>query len=178
MKPARTPDAGVTLIEMMIALALFALIGTAGLAMLDQVLRSQRSTEGRLERLSGQDRALHLILIDFSMAEPRSVTVADDAVTLIRSSGDGPLQLRYRLTDGTLHRILGQRGADQAILADIAAIRWRFLAPEGTWSDIWPADGVQTLTTPLNPRAVELLIALRDNFGQLRLVAPLPADLE
>ena len=178
MRAARTPDAGVTLVEMMIALALFALIGTAGLAMLDQVLRSQRGTEGRLERLSGQDRALHLILVDFSMAEPRSVTVADDTVTLNRSSRDGPLQLRYRLTDGTLHRILGQRPADQAILTDIAAIRWRFLAPEGTWSDNWPADRVQTLATPLNPRAVELSIALQDNFGQLRLVAPLPADLE
>jgi general secretion pathway protein J len=180
VKPTRSPDAGVTLIEMMIALALFALIGTAGFAMLDQVLRSQRGSEGRLERLSEQERALHLISADFKMAAPRSLTAAEDKVTLTRPGSGGSLQLAYRLYAGTLRRAVQHPGqtADQTLLTGVAAITWRFLTPEGNWSDTWPTDTVQSLTTPRNPRAIELTIALQDNAGQLRRVAPLPADLE
>jgi general secretion pathway protein J len=180
VSPARSPDAGVTLIEMMIALALFALIGTAGFAMLDQVLRSQRGSEGRLERLSEQERALHLIAADFGVAAPRSLSVTEDTVSLTRAGSGGSLKLAYRLDAGTLHRAVQHpgRAADQTLLTGVTAITWRFLTPEGEWSDTWPTDTVQSLTTPRNPRAVELTIDLQDNVGQLRRVAPLPADLE
>ena len=162
MSALRKPQAGVTLIEMMIALALFALIGSAGFAMLDQVLRSQHGTEGRLERLSEQQRALHVVLADFAMTEPHSLLVTGQALSLDRSSSDGGLHLQYQLSDGILRRSLtgtdGQALADQAILSGVDAITWRFLTAEGTWSDIWPSDPVQTLTTPRNPKAVELEI--------------------
>jgi general secretion pathway protein J len=180
--PKRTPDAGVTLIEMMIALALFALIGSAGFATLDQVLRSQRGTEGRLERLSERQRALHVILTDFKMAEPHSLQTSDADVSLDRTSGDGSLRLRYHLIEGVLRRAItdtdGTALADQAILTSVEGIAWRFLTPEGVWSDVWPNDPVQTLGTARNPRAVELVITLQDQAGSLRRVAPLPADLE
>ena len=48
----RDPTAGFSLVEVLVALAIFALIGVAGFSMLDQVLRTQRLTEGRLERLA------------------------------------------------------------------------------------------------------------------------------
>lgn len=181
-RPKRTPDAGVTLIEMTIALALFALIGSAGFATLDQVLRSQRGTEGRLERLSERQRALHVILTDFEMAESRSLQATDVTVSLARTSRDRSLNLRYHLKDGVLHREIadgeGTALADQAILTNVEGMAWRFLTPEGVWSDVWPNDPAQTVTTPRNPRAVELVISLQDQAGSLRRVAPLPADLE
>ena len=179
----RQPDAGVTLIEMMIALALFALIGSAGFALLDQVLRTQRSTDGRLERLSEQQRALHVILTDFAMALPHTLEATEDSVALDRSAASGgSLHLRYHLTAGVLHRDLaspdGLALADQTILTGIDTASWRFLTPEGAWSDIWPTDPVQTLTTPRNPRAIELVVTLQGHAGSLRRVAALPADLE
>ncbi|MGL6211199.1 MAG: type II secretion system protein GspJ [Paracoccaceae bacterium] len=171
----RGPDAGVTLIEMMVALAIFALIGIAGFTMLDQVLRSQRGTEGRLERLSEQQRALHVVLSDFSMAEPRSLQATDSTVEFTRSRSADPLPLRYHLNADTLYRTVGTI-ADQPILSGVASLDWRFLTPTGTWSDTWPTD--TTLTTPRNPRAVELVVTLQGTAGQLRRVAPLPLDLE
>jgi general secretion pathway protein J len=178
----RNPAAGVTLIEMMIALALVALISMAGLAVLDQVLRTQRGTEGRLERLSEQQRAMQVILVDFAMASPRSLEVSAAAVSLKRSRIGGSLRLRYRLSGGILHREIADEGgkalADQAILTGVDAITWRFLTPENSWSDIWPVDPTHALTIPANPRAIELVIALQGNPGGLRRVAPLPADLE
>lgn len=163
---------------MMIALALFALIGSAGFAMLDQVLRSANRSEGRLEALSERQRALHLVLLDFAMADPRSLTTGP--LTITRASSRGRLTLHYRLSGTTLHRALsdanGRPLADQALLTGVESLTWRYLSPAGGWSPVWPADPVQTLTTPANPRAVELVVTLADGQGQLRRVAPLPAD--
>ena len=48
---------------MLVALVLFALIGGAGLAVLDQA-----RTDGRLERLADVQRAMHLLTLDFMQA--------------------------------------------------------------------------------------------------------------
>ncbi len=178
--PRRQPTAGVTLIEMMIALALFALIGSAGFTMLDQVLRAQSRSEGRLEHLARIERALHLVLLDFAMAEPHSLTT--DPPGINRSSTGGSLTLHYRLTGTTWHRELADTSgaplADQPILTGVDSVSWRFLTPEGQWSPTWPTDTTPTLATPRNPRAVEVLLTLQGGKGSLRRVAPLPADLE
>jgi general secretion pathway protein J len=178
----RQTDAGVTLIEMMVALALFALIGSAGFAMLDQVLRTQRGTEGRLEQLSARQRALHVIQSDFMMALPRSFRAEETGVSLDRSTATGGVHLTYHLADGVLHRNLadedGKALSNQALLPDIEAVNWRFLTGGGVWSEVWPVDPVQTLATPRNPRAVELVLELQDRAGSLRRVALLPADLQ
>lgn len=174
----RQPTAGVTLIEMMIALALFALIGSAGFAMLDQVLRSASRSEGRLEVLSERQRALHLLLLDFAMADPRSLTT--NPLSITRASSRGRLTLHYRLTGTTLHRELtgasGRPLADQALLTGVESLTWRYLAPDGGWGLVWPPSPVQNVTTPANPRAVELVVTLADGQGSLRRIAPLPAD--
>ena len=52
-----------TLVEMLVALALFALIGLAGFTMLDSVLRVQRHTEGRLEWLENGEPISTTVLI-------------------------------------------------------------------------------------------------------------------
>ena len=48
-------DAGLTLIELLVAMAIFAVIGVAGLAVLDTVLNVNARTDGRLERLAQVD---------------------------------------------------------------------------------------------------------------------------
>ena len=44
MTVSRDPAAGFSLVEVLVALALFALIGSAGFFMLDQVIRTQNQT--------------------------------------------------------------------------------------------------------------------------------------
>jgi len=57
MTPIRDQEAGVTLIEMLVALSLFALVGIASFTTLDTILRVRERTDGRLEHLAQLDRA-------------------------------------------------------------------------------------------------------------------------
>jgi general secretion pathway protein J len=175
----RDPAAGVTLVEMLVALALMAIIGVAGFAVLEQVLRAQERTADRLARLGQMQRAMHLISLDFATALPGSLeTGADAAAVGIARQGKAVMRVDYRLDGGTLWRAVsepaGQPLARQALLPDVAAGSWRFLSGR-QWSDRWPPDGTAArLGTAPNPRAVELRLTLADG-GALRRVALLPS---
>ena len=62
---------GFTLIEVIIALSLFALIGVAGFSMLSGVLQTQERTDGRLRRLSDIQRAVFVISADLDQVSGR-----------------------------------------------------------------------------------------------------------
>ncbi|MES2665535.1 MAG: type II secretion system protein GspJ [Pseudomonadota bacterium] len=172
----RNAQSGVTLIEMMVALAIFALIGTAGFSMLDQVLRTQSRTEGRLEALGDLQRGLYLVGLDAAMAEARSVAGSGEAVAFLRSGGVG---VRYGLQDGVLRRGLtdaqGRGLADQPLIKGVQAVQWRYL--DGSiWAEAWPPVArVPGFDAPPNPRALELVVTLA--AGQVRRVLPLPVDI-
>lgn len=172
----RDAQSGVTLIEMMVALAIFALIGTAGFSMLDQVLRSQSRTEGRLEALGDLQRGLYLVGLDTAMTQGRSMAGSGGAVTFLRSGGVG---VGYALRDGVLRRGLtdaqGRGMADQPLIQGVQAVQWRYL--DGSmWVDAWPpVASVPGFDAPPNPRALELVMTL--SGGQVRRVLPLPVDL-
>jgi len=178
---ARGAEAGFTLIEVLVALVLFALIGAAGLAVLDQVLRVQRQTEGRLERLAGIQRAMHLVGTDFMQASGGSLSFADGAVALRRPGETGALALRYDLDGTTLRRSLSgplsQSPAQQALLAGVSGLGWRFYAPQVGWVADWPPDEDEP---PANPAAVALELTLEGPglAGELRRVAILPSEAE
>jgi general secretion pathway protein J len=166
----RDPAAGVTLIEMVVALAIFALIGGAGYSMLDQVLRTEARTSGRLDRLGELQRALFLVGQDFAQADGHSVR-QDDGVTLAR----GGVVVRYRLAGGALRRDLAGAGeivADQVLVSDAQGLRWRFLDGTG-WGATLPAGAGR----PRNPRAVEMVLTLPGG-QEVRQVAVLPAEAD
>ncbi len=68
MRQQRPAQAGVTLIEMLVALAISAMIGVAGLILLESVSRTEAGVAGRLERLKLQNRAFHLLARDVEQA--------------------------------------------------------------------------------------------------------------
>jgi general secretion pathway protein J len=157
----RKIDAGVTLIEVLVSLALFALIAGAGFSVLDQVLRAQSLTEVRLARLTEMQRMMHLVLRDFSESLPGSVQGDDAGVSASRTAaGQGQVTVTYALNAGTLSRTvsLGQNdGVDQLLLSDVATLRWQFLDGRGQWQDRWPSP--ETPQTA-DLRAVALTVSL------------------
>lgn len=186
--PARLATAGVTLVEMLVALVLFALIGAAGFGVLDQILRTQRATEGRLERLAGIQRGLYLLTTDFLQARPGTLAHQPGAqgpvVLLERSAAEtaaGRIALAYRLRDGFLLREVsdaaGRAVARQPLLEGVAGIAWQFYDDELGWLDQWPPPGQEAGAAgrPFNPVAVAALIVLEDG-RQVRRVAALPSE--
>lgn len=179
--PMRDAAAGVTLIEVLVALILFALIGAAGFSVLDQVIRVQSRTEGRLDRLAQMQRTMHIVSQDFMQTAGGSLSYADGAVSFRRSAAAGELAVRYSLEDATLIRSLsgGRDGppARQALLSGVREIRWAFRDHEDGWIESWPPD--RTETAPANPVAVTLDLVLGGPglAGDLRRVAVLPAEV-
>ncbi len=176
----RNSTAGVTLVEVLVALVLFALIGGAGFSVLDQVIRVQNLTEGRLQRLAQVQRAMHVVSQDFMQVSGGSLDFTDAIVSFRRSAGTGDMAVRYGLEESTLVRSVS--GADargparQALLSNVARIGWRFFDPGSGWVTTWPPNPV--VTTRLNPAAVALEVQLTGLMpsGDLPRIVILPAD--
>ena len=175
--PRRAGEAGVTLVEVLVALALFALIGGAGVAVLDQVIRVQARTEGRLDRLAEIQRAAHLMTLDAMQMGAGTFDLGAGAVSFRRSGGAGDFAVRYALEDGRLMRRLSGAGTEaaQRLLSDVEALDWQVFAPGAGWSADWPPDGAGQAAMPA---AIALEVTLTGDglAGRLRRVAVLPAE--
>ena len=168
--PRRDCEAGLTLVEMLVALALFALVGLASFALLDTVIRARDRTQGRLEEAAALDRVLLLWSRDLGQADPDSLRIADGVMSFGQTIAGGPPEMSYALVNGALERRAGL--VEQRLAEGITALSWRGLDRDGAWHDIWspeteaaPLIGLEMrLTLPGEPpatarRLVELALA-------------------
>ena len=125
---------GFTLIEILVAMAIFALIGVAGSSVLTTVLNSDNISTERFEKMQQLQRAVITIERDIQQAVPRAVRQQDgngkgivmrggesddsddDAISFVRSGWQNPQMLLprstlqpvlYRLRDNKLERLYG-----------------------------------------------------------------------
>ncbi len=172
MRTERRPEAGFTLVEMLVALALLALISMAGFALIQTVLTAQRRTEGRLERLAGLERALYLIDSDFGQTI-EGPYLLDNAVVIRRNAAGGPVLVSYATIGGALVRAYGM--TPRALIGNVTSTAWRFHRSTG-----WTAE-VPKRDDPDPADAVELTLRLGAIDGApgglLRRVVALPARL-
>ena len=190
MKDIREPTSGFSLVEVLVALLLFALIGSAGFAILDQILRTQRLTEGRLEEIAALQRSMHVIRLDFEHASNTSLMLNNDTtpptLQLRRSSASSNASealIIYRLDNGILNRVVnsgGDQTTPQPLLEAVSNIQWRFFSNNTGWTPEWPS---QDNSLPMqqetsNPAAVELTVTLEPGNETLRRVVLLPAELQ
>lgn len=165
-KAARDGAAGITLVEMLVALALFSLVGLAGFTMLDAVLQVRDRTDGRLERLAAIDRALTVFSRDFVQADPLSVTLSEERLDIEAESGGRG----YLLDGSTLVRETSNEGEDnpplrQILLEGVAGLSFRVLSVDRQWFALWPSEGAAPVAT-----AVELMLELDGSESVARLV--------
>ncbi|WP_299044375.1 prepilin-type N-terminal cleavage/methylation domain-containing protein [uncultured Tateyamaria sp.] len=140
MRQHRSAQAGVTLIEMLVALAVSAMIGLAGLILLESVTRTEAGVTGRLEQIKLQDRAFHILARDVEQAHRASfgteleLHVASQIITwkaskagLIRriTSADRPMMEQLVLDDAAT---LSSPDGDTIMLTLPEADIWRQMA--------------------------------------------------
>lgn len=167
--PTRARSAGFTLFEMLVALIIFAILGTASAQLVRDVLKQQAASDGRGERLAHVQRAMRLVEGDVMQASKRPIREAyGDAAPALRIDPDGLFELTragwrnplglargnnqrvaYRLHNGALLRYYWtvlDRDVDsepvvQTLLSDVDNVEFVALDISGNEHRIWPLPG-------------------------------------
>jgi general secretion pathway protein J len=172
---------GFTLVEMLVALAIFAMISAAGVALLQSASSTQLAVKDRLEDLSGNARAIALLEADLAQAIARPVRgrglslpafaaqgneISGQLFSVTRTGGSNfdnaarsnVQRVSYALQGGKLLRsqaAMPDGGIRQnaILLEDLASSTVRFRDQGGNWRTDWSAEDPAAL-----PRALELLL--------------------
>lgn len=166
----RSAEHGFTLVEVVVALFIFAMLATAGVSLLSFAVRAQAASARALEDVSG-DRRLSAILIgDLGQAvprvsrdeggRPRPAFQANRGALLFGyvRGGAKPQHVEIRLDKGQLVRIAapfvdGAAAASPLILeTGVESAKLRFRA-KTDWQDNWDSERTDAI-----PRALELTI--------------------
>ncbi|WP_417593782.1 type II secretion system minor pseudopilin GspJ [Parasphingorhabdus sp.] len=172
---------GFTLVEMMVALFIFAMLSVAGVVMLRSAVDSDEATAEKLGEMAEMQRFVSLMEADLSQTLPR--TYRDDrgdrmpafasetggtekALLKFTRGGQSNIngqarsnleRVEYRLQDGNLerwrYRMTDGGSIDQpaVLIANIGSFELRFRDKRGQWSSRWETERLTDL-----PRAIEI----------------------
>lgn len=171
-------ERGFTLIEVLIALTIFAMISVAGVMLLRASVSTQAAVTQRLSEQGGINRLRAILSAELASAQPRpwrddggtqhpAFTGNAGEIIFVHAAdaiagASGLSRARYALTDGALVREApghvdgGANGNPAALVRDVTVMRWRFRALDGSWSEQWQEGESARL-----PRAVELTLERR-----------------
>ena len=181
----RSAQHGFTLIEMMVALMIFAMLATAGVSLLGFSVRAQAAATARLDSVAADQRMASLIAADLAQALPRifrdTSGARQPAFAGTNGIGDAPL-LRYtrgglgnglETTRAAIQRVeltlvsgrLERRayamvdgtvaGPPMPLARDIETIRLRY-RDKGLWAGTWDDPRPAAL-----PQAIEMIVKRR-----------------
>lgn len=189
---------GFTLLELIVVLLIFSVVSVMAYGGLNAVLKARTRVLESLDRTTALQKAYVRLRNDLQQLRGRSArdgygepqgaltVLPDGAVEFTRSGWRNPLgqprsvleRVAYRLDDDSRLLRVSWRVLDRAqdaapsevvVLEQVEEIRWRFL--EGNdWREAWPPAGA-TGAAALDevPRAVEIVLTLKD-LGEVRLV--------
>ncbi|MFP5328530.1 MAG: type II secretion system minor pseudopilin GspJ [Alphaproteobacteria bacterium] len=178
MMPAQPSTSGFTLVEMLVALVIFALLSTAGVGILRASVDTQAAVEERLGQIGGLGRLYALLSSDLGQAVDRPTRSPSGDRPAFEGDARGMRFVRlgwanidqearsdlqrveWQFEDRTLARtgfkILdgGNAGARAAPIArNLAAATLRYRMPDGSWAGSFRSTDQTTF-----PAAVELTI--------------------
>ncbi len=174
---------GFTLLELVIALAIFAVLGMASWHLFDTVVRVQKNAAAHEQEFRSLQRAVAVIERDLLQVTEQPIVLTQGVLQLQRSNWRNPLDqprserqtLTYRLDNGSLWR---ESQADnvpllqrQKLLDDVHSLSWRLFDADAGWRGEWPVQrGLKA------PMAVELQVST-GRFESIRRVLLLPGAL-
>ncbi|MFZ3618245.1 type II secretion system minor pseudopilin GspJ [Leclercia barmai] len=182
----RQNQRGFTLLEIMIALTIFAVISTLAWQILDGAMRTSNATDRSATRLNQIQRAWSLLERDFFQLqaraprnEPEVFRQDDNAIELTTLNGvSGNVQLervRWRFEDHRLWRDVwptidspaGVKPEEVPIVSEVKAVQWRFFSE--SWQKRWSESAHQ-------PDGVELTLTM-ESGDTWRWVFTTPGDM-
>jgi general secretion pathway protein J len=196
----RSPAAGFTLLELVVAMGLFAVVSVMTYSSLRAMLDSRQRVEEEAGRLAAVQITMARLTRDLAQATERGIRDEfgnrQPALILHSFRGDGleftvggrrnptgkkrsSLQrVVYRLDNGellrgswpVLDRDVAAKPFSQPLLDKVVRFQVRFLDVAGTWHDEWPLPAAAD--QDLLPRAVEVWLELED-WRRLRRLVPL-----
>ncbi|AYZ85906.1 TPA: type II secretion system protein GspJ [Pseudomonas aeruginosa] len=161
---------GFTLLELLIAIAIFALLALATYRMFDSVMQTDQATRVQEQRMRELVRAMGVLERDLTQALERPVRDElgdnrgaflsegedDQVIEFTRGGWRNPLgqarsrlqRVRWSLSGEVLERrywLVLDRAQDsrarvQQVLDGVTALSWRFLDKEHNWQSHWPTD--------------------------------------
>ena len=173
-------QAGFTLLELVIALAIFALLGLASWTLFDGVVRVQRGTTVHEAEFRRLQRAVAVIERDLLHVTEQPIMLGQTQLQLQRGNWRNPLDqarserqaLTYRLDNGALWRDSRAEGTQieqrQKLLDDVRHVSWRLFDRQAGWRSDWPTG--QAVDAPL---ALEVQLST-GRFESIRRVLLLP----
>lgn len=194
---------GLTLVELVVAIAVFTIIAAAAYAGLISVLEARDHAERRSQRLAEVQYAIDALGGDIREALPRAVRTdirgeghaltggpdGRDVLLLTRGGWPNPanldrgnlLRVHWRLEENTLVRtwrdrldaVVGTPETRRIVLEAVEEIEVRFLGDDGDWQATWP-EGEPTNPADDLPRAVEITVELTDWGEIVRVFATAP----
>lgn len=187
---------GFTLLELLVAIAIFSVLSVMAYAGLDTVITTKKSTQQASDRIAEIQLVMMRITNDLRQAVPRKVR--DEygsfihAMELSKTDGTSmewsrggyrnPARLTRshvqrvaykleqqkltRVTWPVLDRAQDTESIQSVVLSDIESMEWRFLNNENEWVSAWPEEEEKAELYPL-PKAVEFNVEIK-SFGKIR----------
>lgn len=188
---------GLTLLELLIAVAIFATVAALAWGGLETLARTHHALDAQSARFGALQRGVGRLERDLRQAAPRPIRDTDDRIrAALLGTADGVELSRYapaggwqtaspaiervawRCADETLRRsrwpVLDRSGSARVVEEDVidgvSACRWHWLDSRGRSVDRWPPVGAPP---ELLPRGAEVTLTLA-GIGEIRRVIELP----
>jgi general secretion pathway protein J len=197
-------SAGFTLLELLVALSIFALISAMAYGGLQTVMTQQQRTGARSERLADLQKAYRIMQRDLEQIVSREIRneFGDRIAAVVGGSGyDGVEFSRagypnpagflrseiqrvayvpdqdtlLRRTWRALDRAQDTEPDEQKLVESMSRFSMRFLAQGNVWQERWPPTAGQGQVLPELPVAVEVQLEL-DDLGTLTWLFSLPHE--